>query len=398
MSKIVITGMNAISSCGIGYDALKENIAKGVTPVKESEYEYHKLPREVETFRVTGFEPKEILGRKGLRTLDNAAKFLLSTIHLKWGEELAEMSDEEKPGLVMGTAFGSMESIGNFQTVADQTGVGSVNPKLFGNCVLNAPTGQANIRFGLKNLSTTMVTGFNSGLAALVYSADFINSGYLPNLLCGAVEESSVYTLMAMEKEGCLSKSNKIKPFSKDADGQLLGEGCAVVALESEEYAKSKGSEIIAELAGFAVGFDPNGGELGFNDDAEVATDIINLALKDAGIEAKDIAFVVSDANGLPAGDRMRAKAIANVFGSDTPVTSYRSTLGETYGAAGMLDVVAAIADLDEKRVSPIFGDIETIDGIDAVINAPREINGEYALITSFTVDGNCTAVVIKKN
>ncbi len=395
MSKIVITNLSAISSCGVGYDALKEKLVTGVEPTLVSEYDMHKLPRETGTY-VVDFEPKEILGRKGLRTMDKTAKMLLSTIHIGYADYLAEMDADKRPGLVAGTAFGSIESIGNFHTVALDTGVGSVNPKLFGNCVINSPTGNANIRFDLKNLSTTMSTGFNSGLAAVIYSADHIKMGYLPNILCAGVEEASAYSQIAFERDDCLSKTNSVKPFSKDADGVLLGDGCAVILVESEEYATAHGSEIRAEIAGSAQGFDPNNGALGFNADAEVATEIIKMALADAGIEASDVDFVVSDANGAITGDTMRAKAINAVFGDKTPVTSYRATLGETYGAAGVLDVAAAIADMEEKRVSPIAKSIDAIDGINAVQGEALVLESTYAVVTSFTLDGNCSVVVLK--
>jgi 3-oxoacyl-(acyl-carrier-protein) synthase len=134
---------------------------------------------------------------------------------------------------------------------------------------------------------------------------------------------------------------------------------------------------------------------------SQIEYQVFNVAeleelVKNNRIDAKDISFVVSDANGLPKGDKMRAKAISNVFGKDVPVTSYKSVLGETYGASGMLDIVSAIADIEENRISPIFGDIQSIDGIDIVTDV-RSQESNYVLVTSFTSDGNCTAVIIKK-
>ncbi len=176
----------------------------------------------------------------------------------------------------------------------------------------------------------------------------------------------------------------------------VVGEGCVVALVESEEYAGARGADIMAEIAGSAQGFDPNGGALGFNSDAEVATEIMKMAIADAGIEASDIDFVVSDANGAVEGDKMRAKAISAVVGDKTPVTSYRGVFGESYGVAGMLDIAGVVADLQEKRVSPAVGATESPEGINLVVGSALELEATYALVTSFTVDGNCTAVVIK--
>jgi len=396
MSKIVITGLSAVSSCGVGYEALKEKIATGVETTMNPEYEMQKTPRDTAVY-FADFDAKEILGKKGLRTMDKATKMLNIAIQIGFAEYIDSLSDEERPGLAIGTGFGSMESIGNFTAVSLESGVGSVNPNLFGNTVINSPTGNANIRFNLKNLSATMTTGFNSGLATLVYSADYIKRGYLNNILCGAVEEASVYSILAMEREGCLSKSNISTPFGKKSDGFVIGEGCAIALLETEECAKARDAKIIAEISGYAQTFDPNNGELGFGD-GETAAETIRMALADAQITADKIDFVVSDANGNRSGDLMRVKAISAVFGDKTPVTSYRTVLGESFGAAGMLDVVAAIADLESNRISPILGEFEKIEGVNLVIGSPKEKKSTYVLITSFSVDGNCTAVVIKKD
>ncbi len=123
----------------------------------------------------------------------------------------------------------------------------------------------------------------------------------------------------------------------------------------------------------------------------------ISWRIGDQGIELSDIDFVVSDANGTIVGDKVRAKSIADTIGSETPVTSYRGVFGESYGVAGMFDVVAAIADMEENRVSPTFGATEAPEGINLVTGSAIALESTYALITSVTVDGNCTAVVLKK-
>jgi 3-oxoacyl-[acyl-carrier-protein] synthase II len=396
--KIVITGLSAVSSCGVGFDSLKAGIAKDSAPVMVEQFEMQKTPREMAAFQLTDdqFDPKEILGRKGLRTKDKAAKMLLSTIEIEWKEYLDGLEDIEKPGLVVGTSFGSIESIGNFLSVSIESGVGSVNPNLFGNTVINSPTGNANIRFGLTNLSATMSTGFNAGLDAFIYSCDQIKMGYYKSLFTGGLEELSAYALIGMERDGCLSTTNSAKPFGKDADGYLGGEGCAIALVETEEVANARGATILAEIAGYASGFEPNGGKLGFNSEAEVATEVIKMAIADAGITADDIDFVASDANGSKAGDAMRAKAIVSVLGN-TPVTAYRSKLGESYGAAGALDVAAVIADMQDGRVSAVNGSYDVVDGVN-LVRENLDLNSTYALITSFSSDGNCSAVVLKKS
>ena len=387
--KIVITGINALSSCGIGFDAIKENLSKGVAPSKVQEFKEHSLPKERSAFTVD-FEPKEILGRKGLRTMDKATKMLLSAIHLQWNDEIAALPREERPGTVVATAFGSVESIGNFITDSIRHGVSAVNPNHFGNTVINSPGGNANIRFDLPHLSATMAGGFDSGLEGLIYASDHIQNGYGDSLLTAGLEEASVYQFLGSDRDGYLSATDEMKPFGKESNGFVLGEGVAVALIESEEHATKRGAKVLATIEGYYSGFDAPR-------DGSVATKVINLALEEAGITAEQLSFVVSDANGLAKVDAMRLSAIKDAVGSQTPVTCYKTVFGETWGAAGMLDLAGALADMQEKRISPIQGSFVAMDGINLVREEQKMIS-EYVLLTSLTSEGNCSAIVIKNS
>lgn len=398
MSKAVITKINTICSCGIGFDELKKNITKEITPSKIQNFEMYDLPSEQYIFTIPDFEPKDILGKKGLRTLDKATKILLCAIETGFKEYLETLSEEEKPGLVVGTLFGSLESIGNFITDSLRYGVSAVNPGLFGNTVINSPAGNANIRYNLKNLSGTMSTGLTSGLEALIYTCDHIAQGYLQSILYAGLDEASVYQFMAAIFNGNrLANDDKIRPFAQNPKGYILGEGAGVMLVESENYAKKHNREIIASIEGFASGFDPNGANYGYNPNGDVMEYVIREAIKNAKISADDIAFVSASANGND-GDSAEAKVISRVFGNQTPVACYKQKFGETYGAGGALAVAATIADLQKKKVSPIFTDgYSKIDGINVVRKSEVAIDKNYAIVLSFASEGNCAAVVIKK-
>lgn len=398
MSKTpVITKINTICSLGIGFDALKKNIAKEIIPTKIQNFAMYDLPSEQYLFTAPDFEPKEILGKKGLRTLDKATKILMSAIETGFKDYLETLSEEEKPGLMVGTAFGSIESIGNFITDSIRFGVSAVNPGLFGNTVINSPAGNANIRYGLKNLSGTMATGFTSGLEGLIYTCDHILQGYLSSILYAGLDEASSYQFAGAISEKCLSPDEKIRPFSQSPQGYILGEGVGMMLVESRKHAEKSGNKIIAEISGYANGFDPNGAKFGYNPEGDVMEYVVREALHKAKITANDIAFVSASANGT-GGDIAEAKVISRVFGDKTPVACYKQKFGEAWGASGALSVAAAIADLQKKKVSPIFTDgYSKIDGINLVRKQELAIDKDYALVLSFAPDGNCAAVVIKK-
>ncbi|MCL2845461.1 MAG: hypothetical protein FWE23_08440 [Chitinivibrionia bacterium] len=397
MSRFVITKINTICSLGIGFDAMKKNLANDIAPSKVQSFEMFDLPSEQYIFTAPDFEPKEILGKKGLRTLDKATKILMAGIETGFKEYLESLSDEERPGLMVGTAFGSVESIGNFITDSIRYGVDAVNPGLFGNTVMNSPAGNANIRYNIKNLSGTLSTGLSSGLEGLIYTCDHIAQGYLPSILYAGLEEASVYMFGAAIADGHLSADSRIRPFSQTPQGYILGEGVGMFLVEDPKYADKNGRKPIATIEGYSSGFDPNGGKYGTNIDGDVMEYVVREALRKAKISAEDIAFVASSANSLSS-DLAHARVITRVFGEEMPVACYKQKFGEAWGASGALSVAAAIADLQKKKVSPIFTDgYSKVEGINLIRKQEHPIEKDYAVVLSCSPDGNCAAMVIKK-
>lgn len=393
--KLVITAVSSISSLGIGYDKIAEGLKADKNISKVKKYSFHELDRETPAHTVSEFEPKEILGKKGLRTMDHSTKLLLSAMELGMKEILEAENDDNKPGIVAGTSFGSVQSIGDFLSDSIENGVGAVNPMLFANTVINSPIGQANIRYGVKTLSTTVSDGFNSSMDAIIYACDFIRSEYMPALIAGGVEEVSYYEVLGFERSGALSKNDEAKPFSIDADGIVLGEGSAVFLIETEESAAAHSRKPLAEIIGYASAFDPADGKLGFNPKAEGAKYVLNEALNQADISTAEVDFIAASANGDKNGDAMEASAIKEIF-DDKPVVSYKAKLGECYGASTALALACTLSDMEAGVISGTGADYNTIENINLVKETiSKESN--IALLTSFSCDGNCGALVIKK-
>ncbi len=394
-TKLVITGISSISSLGIGYDAVSSGLTATPAPVQVRAFEFHELDRETSCFRVADFAPAEILGKKGLRTKDLATKLLLATMELGFKERFESEPLERKPGIVVGTSFGSVQSIGDFLSDSIVNGVNAVNPMHFANTVINSPTGNANIRYAAKQLSTTVSTGSNSGIDAIIYACDHIRSGYLPAIVTGGLEEISYYVLMGMERSGLLSPGGVIKPFAADADGTVMGEGCTLFMVETEESAKAHGAPVIAEIAGYCNVFDPGNGVPGFNPDGEGATFSIREALGMARIDPDRIDFIVSGANGIAGGDAMIARVLTAEFG-DKPVAAYKAKTGDCYGGSSALNCACALADMQYNRVSGTGTAYTTINGVNLVSETIQNKESEYILVTEFSCEGNCSSVVLK--
>lgn len=392
--RIVITDIGTISSLGIGFENLDKAMTKAPQKSTVKDYEFHQFEDALECCLIKDYDPIQILGKKGLRNKDFATKILLGTIETGFAELLANADESSKPGISIGTAFGSIQSIGDFLSDSIINGVNTVNPQAFANTVINSPTGNANIRYNSKNLSATIATGFNAGIDSLIYSYNYLQKGYIENIIAGGLEEVSYYALLGFLRSGILSNSGEIRPFASDANGIVMGEGCALFMLESEESAKSRGAKIIAEIAGTASSFDPQAAQNGISDGQSGAF-AITTALNEANIDANAIDFIASGANGNPINDKIEAAAIKRVMNAKTPVTAYKMFTGECYGASGAMNVACALSDMKNKKISGTGNVYKTVEDIPLVFQSQNK-ESTYALVTSFSCEGNCSAVILK--
>ena len=393
--KIVITKMSAIHCLGKSPGEISASLALPPRTSMIKDFEFHSLAAARPCFRINDFEPEAILGKKGLRTKDRATKLLLSAIELGFKDMFESTPDNARPGLCIGTSFGSVSSIGDFLSDAIVNGFHNVNPQAFANTVINSPASNANIRYVSRALSATVSTTFNAGHDALMYAAMFLKQGYAPWLIAGGLEEISYYALAGLEKNGSLSASGVLAPFSKTDDGIIAGEGCAVFCLEVESHAKARGAAIIAELAGMASCFDPKKGPQGFNPGGEGARHAMMQACADAGIAAGDIAFISASANGIPGGDAMEAAALADLF-PRTPVAAYKAKTGECFGASPCISMACALADMKAQRISGAGNAYPLQRPVNLVFEAQNAVPAEFSLINSFSCDGYCGSIVLK--
>lgn len=393
--KIVITDTGTISPLGTDLSMVSASLSQLPQLSSIQSFEFHEFDKPLPCRLLDNFDPVKILGKKGLRNKDKATKMLLCAFEQGFKTILEESDEEDRPGICIGTAFGSVQSIGDFLSDSIVSGVNSVNPQAFANTVINAPTGNANIRYAVRNLSTTISTGFNSSLDAFIYSYDFIRQGYIDRIITGGIEEVSYYTLLGFMRSGLLSLSGSIRPFvAAESDGIIPGEGCALYLVETIESAQKRGATVIAEIAGCSNGFDPS---LAKNrkSDGTVFKRVVEQTCALAGISFADIDFIASGASGNPVSDAAEATGIASLFGTGTPVTAYKAFTGECYGASGALSILCALSDMTNNRITGIPGDsYPVINSINPVFGV-MEKKSSKVLVTSVSCDGNCSAILL---
>jgi 3-oxoacyl-[acyl-carrier-protein] synthase II len=401
-SRIFITGAGVISSIGAGLEDFERALYAGASGAGPSAVLAAGLPEdaspEPQACEVREFSPQTWLGNKGIRVLDRTARLLCvaAQMALKGVEGRATPSDPAEAdvdtGLVCGTMFGSLHSITSFDWSGLEDGVNLVNPMDFPNTVINSAAGQAAIKFKLGGINSTICAAQASGLYAIHYAAEFLRLGRAQLLLAGGVEELSPESYLGFRKNGWLADAAAV-PFSDRANGMLLGEGAALLALQRGE----QGQKVLAEVVGFGAAHDGLSAQE-FNTDAAGATEAIGLALESAGISAEQIGCIVSSANGSRAADLMELRALRHVFGErlqQVPMCAPKAALGDALGAGGAFGALCAALALWKQCLPPTVGGGGR-EGL-AVSSQTQALTGEFALINAFSCDGNNAAMVLRQ-
>jgi 3-oxoacyl-[acyl-carrier-protein] synthase II len=380
-TRIVATGTGIISSLAAGVDDFETALYAGRTGIGPKTLFADSAPGGV-AGEIRDFAPQKWLGNKGLRVLDRSARLLYVATHLALessglARQLPSDADSEL-GLVCGTMFGSVHSITSFDWSGLMDGPTLVNPMEFPNTVLNSPAGQAAIKHRLRGVNSTISAGLVSGLYAIHYAMEFLRFGRAQALLAGGVEELCEESYLSCRKAGITSPQERMRPFSPDRDGTVLGEGSALLALETEDAALRRGARPFLELSGFGSSHDARSIDA-FNVRATGATSAIRLALQASGIEPDAIGLIVANASGSRAGDAMEAHALQNVFGkhlSAVPICAPKAAFGEALGASGALLAVTAGVALRRGMAPPTFGFETGLEGL-RLSSQSQPVNGE---------------------
>ncbi len=403
--RIVITGIGVLSPIAIGRDAYWDGLFGGTTGFRPITL-FDTTPFRVKVAgEIAGFDPVAFLGKKGLRDLDRSTRLACSAARLALDDcGLAVTEDNtHSTGVSIGTTFGSLHSISQFDRSGLIEGPRYVNPSHFPNTVINSPASQVSIRFAIKGFNTTISTGFCAGLDAVCYASDFIRLKRADVVLAGGVEELCEETFTGFHELGCLSGSAGgdpvCCPFDARRNGTILSEGAALLVLEDEAHAAKRGAPMLAHVLGYGNAFDPSA-DGGFPRGGQGLASAVSAALKDASLLPGDIDYVCSCANSSKSLDRMETAVIKQVFGghaSRLPVSSVKSMIGETYSASGALSLAAAAGAVRKGLIPPTvnYREKDSECDLDYVAGTARAKQVRNVLVTSSDPYGQNTAIIV---
>lgn len=400
---VVVTGAGVISALGDRAGAVHEALCDARSGLGPSTLLAADVTAGHEVAEIRDFNPRAYLGNRSVGSLDRTGRLAATGVDLALADSgwSVELRKERAVGLVLGTMFCSVKTIGEFDRRAQSAGVEYASPMDFANTVLNAAAGQVAIWHHLRGVNTTIAAGSISGLHAIGYATDLIRRGRADVIVAGGAEELCFESFHGFRRAGFLATgehgtSGCAVPFDVRRTGTALGEASAFVVLEAEEVAAARGARVMGRIEGFAAGYDSRQ-DAERIDGVNALSDVIRRALHERRLPGSDIGAVISSASGSRVLDAREASGIGCGIGRATPVTALKSMLGETLGASGALQAIVALQSLHSGRLPGIAG-LEQPDpaiGLPLVGPGAQPIEASHALVTAIAREGNCCALVV---
>ncbi len=404
MRRIVITGMGAVSACGMSAPALWEamrDARSGIAPLVSPD------PGATLRMKVAAqmkdFDPKPHFDETRLGLLDRSAQTTLIAAREAVSQAGIEFASSgalaQRSATVIGTGVGGELSREEQSRRLYRDNSTRVHPLSIVRTMPNAPASHVSIEFGLTGPAFGVVSACASSNHAIIQGAAMLRSGLADVALVGGTEACfSLSGVRAWEAMRVVA-DDTCRPFCKQRRGLVLGEGAGVFVLEILEHARARGATILAELAGWGMSADA--GDI-VAPSAEGAANAIRAALDDAQLNPEQVGYINAHGTATPANDPTESKAIRMAFGAHADslaVSSTKGVHGHALGAAGALELVAAIGALREGVVPPTanFLDPDPACDLDYVPNQAREMPVHAALSNSFAFGGLNAVLALRR-
>jgi 3-oxoacyl-[acyl-carrier-protein] synthase II len=387
--RVVITGMGAVTPLGLGAETLFRRWAGGECGIEDG------------VARCDEFEATDFLSQKEIHRSDRFTQFAL--VAAEQAVEAAGWSDDgpyegTEVGCVIGTGIGGLGSLEQNHNVLRERGPEKISALSVPLMMGNAAAAAVAMRHRLRGQTFGVVSACAAGAHAIGTAVGAIRAGSVDAVVAGGSEAAlTPMAEAAFAKMGAISESGISRPFDRRRDGFVMGEGAGVLVLEAAETAERRGAEPVAEILGYGATSDAYH-LTAPEPDGSGAAAAIEMALRDAGVEASELGYVNAHGTSTPLNDRSETEALKRALGEEAgrvPVSSTKSAIGHLLGAAGAVEAIATAAALRERRIPPTLGYGEADEGLDLdyVPDQARQLpNGDsrvVAISNSFGFGGH---------
>jgi 3-oxoacyl-[acyl-carrier-protein] synthase II len=402
--RVLVSGIGLITAIGTGRQNFWTNLLEGqcgvspVTGFDTSRYPVH------QGAEIRGFDPAVHVRRLRPWLLGRASQFAIAAARLALVDGRLDPHDESvdsrRFGVVVGTTSGEPHVI---EALDDELIAGSAD-RVDRGFVRQYPShmlaAHVAAEFRLRGVTVTVPIACAAGNGALAYASDAIASGAADRVLAGGADVFSRITYTGFARLGAIAPE-RCQPFDRGRKGMIPGEGAAMLLLESEEHAQSRGAIPYAEVAGYGLSCDAHHMTSG-HPAGDGAVRAMEAALASAGLHPEDVSYISAHGTGTPVNDRLETLAIKRVFGRSAygiPVSSIKSMLGHAMGAASAIEAAACALAVWSDRVPPTMH-LEEPDptcDLDYVPNAAREHRVGVAMNNAYAFGGNNSCVIVRK-
>ncbi len=408
--RVVITGLGLVTSLGESVPQVWESLCLGKSGIRNvTRFDFSDFPvrfgGECSSFSITNYG----LDVKEAKRLDRFGQFGLAAAISAVKDSGIDFKNENayRCGVLIGSGIGGIETLEEQSNVLRDRGVTRVSPFTVPRLMVNAASGNVSIQYGLKGPNTAVATACATGSNAIGDAAKLIENNACDVMIAGGSEAAlcrlGVASFIAAR---ALSTRNEepekaSRPWDKDRDGFVMGEGAGVVVLEEYEHAKKRGARIYGELAGYGMSADANHITAPCAD-GEGAAKAMELALADAGVNPEQVDYINAHGTSTGLGDVAETKAIKRSFGDCAKklwISSTKSHLGHLLGASGGIEAIFATLSVNQNIVPPTINLDNPDEGcdLDYVPHKAREKQINIAMSNSFGFGGHNASLLIKK-
>ena len=405
--RVVVTGLGLITPVGIGVKESWTNIINGQSGIgKITKFDCSTFPSQV-AGEVKNFDPLAYIPPKDARRMDTFIQFGIAAGIEAFKDSGIEVTDNnsERIGVSVGSGIGGINLIESISDVFDEGGVRKVSPFFIPGTIINMISGNLSIMLNLKGPNVSIVTACTTGTHSIGDAARMIEYGDADVMLAGgseaAITELSVAGFSAAKALSSRNDDPKTasRPWDKDRDGFVIGEGAGVMVLEEYEHAKQRGAKIYAELSGYGMSADAYHITAPNMDGPRRS--IVN-ALKNANVNTDNVQYINAHGTSTPLGDLNETNAIKATFGDFAKklvVNSTKSMTGHLLGGAGGLEAVFTVLALHHQKSPPtinIFNQDPECD-LDYCANTARDLPIDYAVKNNFGFGGTNGTLIFGK-
>ncbi|HYQ47762.1 MAG TPA: beta-ketoacyl-ACP synthase II [Thermodesulfovibrionales bacterium] len=407
--RVVVTGVGLITPLGVGVEKSWNGLAQGrsgIGPI--TQFDASAFPTRI-AGEVHGFNPEDYIEVKEIKKMDRFIHFGIAASTMAMEDAGLKIDEANAPrvGVYVGAGMGGLPAIEHYHKVLLEKGPRKITPFFIPMLIINLAAGQISIRFGAKGPNSAPATACATGSHAIGDAFKVIQRGDADAMIAGGTE--SVITAMGIggfNAMKALSTRNSepekaSRPFDRDRDGFVMGEGSGIVILEELGHAVKRGAKIYAELIGYGLTGDayhitspaPGG---------EGAARCMNMAIHDAGISPSEVNYINAHGTSTKHGDELETLAIKNVFGEHAyrlSVSSTKSMTGHLLGAAGGVEAVLSLLSIHHSMMLPTINLDNPDEGcdLDYVPHASRPAEVRCALSNSFGFGGTNACLLFKK-